>query len=282
MKLLRYLKIDGGTLTEMTLLPPSTLREFEKGGSNILPNRIFMETCESYNPGDLVEFSLEIPDRGQYRGSGLVEWINDGSVADKPAGIALHLFRLTAPAFSPSPGSTDPEGSPPPPPPEKEIDYTKSHLPESGALRDLLEKLLDMKVTVNQGKPVAISPETPLAIATYKKDNGSIKVVWLCDLKFVIYSGAALSVIPPETAESSLSSGEIPDNIRDNFQEVLNVSTELLNKPDRSRISLGDTVIVPAEIPAEIADIVSNPRMRLDFSVKIPGYGEGRVSLLEK
>ena len=277
-KLQRYIKIDNSTLTEMKILPPSALAEFSGGGQAILSSRIFIETEETGNPGDVVEINLEIPEKGSFRGNGVVEWLNDGSISDKPAGMALHLFYLGSTA---SASEEDAAETAAPSPPEKEIDYSRSYLPDCDSLGEALGKLLDMKVTVKAGEPVELNPEIPSAIVTYKKENGSLKVIWLSDHSLVLYTGGGLSMVPLNTVESSLSSGEIPDNLKDNFQEALNVSTDLFKKSGMPDLTLGDSIFTPATVPAEIGDILAEPRYRVDYTVTIPEYGSGKVSLIE-
>jgi hypothetical protein len=119
-------------------------------------------------------------------------------------------------------------------------------------------------------------------LASFVLDDGSVKILWVCDYRAVVYIGAALADIPAEEAREHVDSKEIPEDLMENFREVLNIGASLFNKPELPHISLGDSLLSNGEIPDEISILVSNPSERVDFAVDFPGYGESSMAILEQ
>jgi len=130
--------------------------------------------------------------------------------------------------------------------------------------------------------PVEISEDKPSAIVSFVLDDGSAKILWVSNTAASIYIGSALAEIPPAEAESHIETNKIPDNVLENFQEVMNIGASLFNKPDLPHVSFGKVILSTDDIPEEIAQIISNPGKRSDFKTVFPEYGEGEMSMLEK
>lgn len=140
------------------------------------------------------------------------------------------------------------------------------------------------------GTGVAVDKTTPLVfdeddnnrgvIAEYIDDDDVLLALCLADHAFVCYCGAALSMIPPAAAKESIRRNELPDNLLDNYSEVVNIMARLVNSPTTAHLRLGRVHVVPGELPEEVSKAVASPSLRRDFAVTITGYGSGNVSLL--
>ncbi len=149
------------------------------------------------------------------------------------------------------------------------------NLPDSDQLASMLTNLFGRDVAVKEGAPL---PETKNPVGIYRSAEGQIGVVCICDMHFANFTGAALSLIPAGMAKENARKGSIPDNIRENFYEILNICSSLFRTPLRSRISLNDVEYNGATV-AEAKAILSEPAARLDYVINIPGYGPGKISM---
>jgi len=99
------------------------------------------------------------------------------------------------------------------------------------------------------------------------------------DVDFAAFSGAALAMIPKVVAAEAIKAGELSDTLFDNFREVVNVFSSLLNAPSTPHLVLKALERHP-EGTEDLADIMDAPRRRRDFDVTIEGYGSGVLAVL--
>ncbi|MBU8921676.1 MAG: hypothetical protein KOO63_07630 [Bacteroidales bacterium] len=299
-----YSRIDDGIVAGIRLLPMEDLEKIRQEGHAGLNNRIFIGTAGNFPPGSPVQIDISIPEKGVFRLNGVAEWTGGQDSPGSETGIGLRLLEMVdigkgdagststdtftgtgaetpgqegseKSEMSDDPGATPKTASP------GSVDPSKTVLPDSAAISDLLGSLLDMNVKLDSSTPVKIDQDIPTAICTFILDDGRIKAIWICDLSMVINIGAGLAVIPPEVAMTNINSNELPDNIRENFQEVLNVSASLFNRSDGPHLSLGTLVITPDPISEDIQEALSAVSGRRDLRAIIPDYGEGLMSLIE-
>lgn len=106
--------------------------------------------------------------------------------------------------------------------------------------------------------------------------------VSLCafDRAFAGYLGAALTMVPQETATAAAESGEYSDIIKANVGEVLNILSRIYMEGSSPHLRQAATRWSASELtPAEQA-IIDNCAARLDMKMEIPGYGAGCCSLI--
>lgn len=65
-------------------------------------------------------------------------------------------------------------------------------------------------------------------IATFINDDDELVAACVCDREFVVYSGAALAMIPAGGAQDMIAENSISEAISGNFHEVMNICTKLL------------------------------------------------------
>ena len=109
--------------------------------------------------------------------------------------------------------------------------------PTNKDVTDLVHGLLGVDV-----KEAAASDDAIYSIASFKKEDGEIVGYLACDLGTGCRLGAGLTCIPPNAAEDAVKSGEIPENLSQNMDEIFNICVNLLHVADSQRIVLDEVV----------------------------------------
>jgi len=148
-------------------------------------------------------------------------------------------------------------------------------------VRDLFEGLLgrDVEVTTG-GEMVDPASEFGALVGVYVDNTLKLTALVLLDIELASRVGAAIALIPTRAAEQAISNGLMPDNLRDNAAEILNVTASLFNAEGAPHVRL-DAVYAPGDpIPADVAQWVLTYVRRCDLHVDVQGYGPGKFSLL--
>ena len=156
-----------------------------------------------------------------------------------------------------------------------------THLPTAKDVRDLLADLLGRDVQVTTGGPM-VNPDVDFGamVGVYVDRNVRLAAFVLLDIDLASRTGAAIALLPPRAAESAISNGLLPDNIRDNAAEILNIMASLFNVEGAQHVRL-DAVYAPGDpIPADVAQWILTFVRRCDLGVDVAGYGPGQFSLL--
>ncbi len=152
-------------------------------------------------------------------------------------------------------------------------------LPTEEGISKLLSSLLSRPVTAAKGN-VALVSDRKMVVALYRCDEGALRAVFLSDLDLAINAGSALSLFPPSIVAANLKRGELTEESFDNFKEILNVCTRLMNESMSLHLSL-ESVYAPTQSPPD--DVTSRLPLataRQDFNVQIEGYGSGNMAVL--
>src|SRR5450830_1272469 len=148
-----------------------------------------------------------------------------------------------------------------------------THLPAAKDVRDLLADLLGRDVGVTTGGPM-VDPAVDF------DRNVRLAALVLLDIDLASRTGAAIALLPTRAAESAINNGLLPDNIRDNAAEILNIMASLFNVEGAPHVRL-DAVYAPGDrIPADVAQWILTFVRRCDLGVDVSGYGPGQFSLL--
>ena len=153
-------------------------------------------------------------------------------------------------------------------------------LPSPKAVKDMLADLLDRHVAVTTTVPFAPGPDGPGTIALYVDDSLRLAALIGLDLRLSAYAAAAIGLVPVGAADDAISDGTLHDPLRENLVEVLNVAASLFIAPGATRVRLH--VVHPVGEPAPPAALAQALTLgrREDLSVKITGYGIGRLSVV--
>ena len=155
-----------------------------------------------------------------------------------------------------------------------------AHTPAPMAVRDLLEELLGRTVDVAPGSPWAPVGDVLGTFALYVDDSLVVRSVAVCDLGFSAYAGAAIRLLPAQTAVEPVAGDELPTSVAENLYEVLNVCAALQNVDGAPHMKLHTVHHIGTPVPPEVAALAGVLGQRLDLTVSIAGYGEGRLSFV--
>ena len=135
----------------------------------------------------------------------------------------------------------------------------------------------DIKV---ENSDVKVEEDPNAMFGTYVSDEDEPVSLCVFDRAFGGYLGAALTLVPPETAAAAAQSGEYSDVIKASIGEVINILSRIYMEGSSPHLRQAPTRWSAAELtPAEQA-ILQNCGARLDMRMEIPGYGAGHCSLV--
>lgn len=148
-------------------------------------------------------------------------------------------------------------------------------------VRDFLGDLLGKPVSVSK-KPVTDLAEIDLdeekwVTGLYVNDKNALIGACIADLKLAANAGAALAMISEQVAKEAISAGELGENLRDNFYEVVNIVSALLNGPSVPHLRLTEMV---DGIPDEVLELAKRAAGNKRYDVTIVGYDGGTLGLI--
>lgn len=115
-------------------------------------------------------------------------------------------------------------------------------------------------------------------VATFLDPDDKLVAICACDLAFVAYSGAALSMIPAGVANEMIAGDDLTEAIEANFYEVMNICSKLMMSDESSHLRLKE-VLEPGKAADEIAALEGAGKTCC-FSVDVPRYGKGTLNFL--
>ena len=93
--------------------------------------------------------------------------------------------------------------------------------------------------------------------------------------------GSALSMLPPATAKEAARSHELSQGMRENLHEVMNICTRLVLDSTSPHLKLDQLYPLNA-LPSAAAGLLTHAPGRREFSLQLPRYGGGVLSLMSK
>lgn len=154
------------------------------------------------------------------------------------------------------------------------------YLPAPKEIRDLLNELLDREVSVSPGPPLAPTPRQPCTLGVYVDDSLRVAAVVGFDLALSAYAGAAIGLVPAAGAEAAVEEGTLPDLLRENLYEVLNIAASLFNAEGADHVRLYDVHHAGAPVPPDVLARALTLGRREDLAVEVHGYGSGRLAFV--
>jgi translation elongation factor EF-Ts len=153
-------------------------------------------------------------------------------------------------------------------------------VPIQEAVAEFVGALIGMGVAAGKVTPPTLEPDGSHVIATYVDDLGRTAAVITADLPFAAATGAALAMIPAAAAAEAVKDGRLSETLLENYREVANMTTSLLNTPHTPHLKLVD--VWPSDhpdLPAEVWEILAAPTKRREYAVTIDGYGSGHLGV---
>lgn len=151
-------------------------------------------------------------------------------------------------------------------------------MPIPEAVRDFLGDLLGKPVSVTK-RPVADFDldEQVWLTGRFVDDAGVLIGACVADLSLAANAGAALAMISAQVAKEAVAAGVLADNLRENFYEVVNIVSALLNGPSVPHLRLGELV---DGVPADVVELAARAAGRKHYDVTIVGYDGGVLALI--
>lgn len=149
-------------------------------------------------------------------------------------------------------------------------------LPEQ--LRDFLTDLLGQAAAVDKARREIDINDADVIVVTgvFRDDDGAVAGACVADLAFAARTGAALAMIPKPVADEAIETGVLVDNLRDNFYEIANIATSLLNGPSVPHLKITE---LADGVPDEVRDLLVRAAGRRTYHVTLGDYGSGTFAL---
>jgi hypothetical protein len=151
-------------------------------------------------------------------------------------------------------------------------------LPIQETLRDFLGALLGRGVAVDRGDQAPPAAEPGHLVGHFASRDGETLAVCWADVAVAASCGAALAMVPATTLDEVPAEGPLPEHLAENWYEVVNVLSGLLNSNNGPHMVL-DGVHSAEECPDEVWAVVAQPSRSRVFDVAVEGYGAGRIAM---
>ena len=156
---------------------------------------------------------------------------------------------------------------------------TNHALPTADQVNKIVVSLFGEDTLVKKAA-APIDTKGSLVVAKYADSESSVHRLVVCDVAFANNAGAALTMMSPGIVADAIKAKEVPENIFDNFREVMNIFVNLFSDTARGRLVL-NAVDAPSTTTDEAtATALKTPVERADFEITVPRYGTGRLTLL--
>ena len=153
-------------------------------------------------------------------------------------------------------------------------------LPKAADLSKTLVMLFGGNVPATPGKPVDAKPGSGNVLISYVDDAGQVVAACICDVPLAANAGCALSMMPANAAKEAIKTKKLEPAMLDNLYEVANILSTLLMNDKTPHLRIATLYPDPGKIPAEVREMLGKVRGHADFTLNIPRYGNGCLSLL--
>lgn len=148
-------------------------------------------------------------------------------------------------------------------------------LPTTKDVSALLRDLLGRQVSVNDNRARFTGD---VLWARYSTEEGSEEAVWTWDVSAGINVGAALTMVPADQAAQDIRRRAVDPMALENFQEVANILSSLLNE-DRKRPFILREVGFDDAKKGKMAEKNKTLKEKASYNIEIEGYGSGATQL---
>lgn len=153
-------------------------------------------------------------------------------------------------------------------------------LPHEKELCDLLTDLLGRDVKLSPDDPVPTGLQDSFSVATFVTDSLATTALAVLDLPLSAHLGACLGLLPAGAAEDAIAASNLPDVLRENLYEVVNIVSALFNVPNAPHVKLYALHGPGDPLPADVRGWLGQRGGRLDVHLSVTGYGGGRFSFV--
>jgi hypothetical protein len=156
----------------------------------------------------------------------------------------------------------------------------QSPLPNRQVVREVVEGMIGRNVNFSDGRPVPGGRDAVTAV--YVNDALRVMAVAVVDLPGAARLGGALGLVPKGGVDDAIDEKDLPENLRDNCYEILNVLASVFNVPEAPHVRLYE-MHGPGDIPpTDVQSLSAMLGSREDVQMDIAGYGTGCMSIIVK
>lgn len=153
-------------------------------------------------------------------------------------------------------------------------------MPTGTQLGDFLTDLLGKQVTATaETTELGTDDPTGLFCGVLVDEEGHVGGACIADSAAAAYAGASLAMIAKPVADEAIAAGELNTTLIDNFSEVVNILTGIVNTPIHAHLRMSG---VEAGVPDSVRDLLIKASGRITFAIQIADYGTGRVALFAR
>lgn len=152
-------------------------------------------------------------------------------------------------------------------------------VPSAFEVREVFEGLLGREVEW-AGTSHHVDPLDGAVVGVYTNDFGAVAALVIADVPLAAWAGSAIALLPIAGAEKAVEDNLVSPGQFDNMAEILNVAASMFNKRGTPHLKLHETYAPRETLPADVEKWVMLPASRIDGTLTIQGYGEGRISVI--
>lgn len=153
-------------------------------------------------------------------------------------------------------------------------------LPKAADVSKTLIMLFGGNVPATPGKPVNSKAGSNNLIASYVDDNGKVVAAFVCDIPLAANAGCALSMMPAAAAKEAIKTKKLEQAMLDNLYEVVNILSTLLMNDKTPHLKISALYPDISKLPTEVREMLNAAKGHADFTINVPRYGNGCMSLL--
>lgn len=158
----------------------------------------------------------------------------------------------------------------------------RAPLPELEEIRRILSAMIGRAVAVVPASDSRWAPgNSEAAWAVLSDDSGSDAVYVACDKQFALACGTSVAMFPAFRMQEHASEPVLPEGVRENLHEVINVLSAVFNGVGELHVKLTSLTSYGEATPPQILASAARPDWREDLFVTIDGYGgPGRLTII--
>ena len=153
-------------------------------------------------------------------------------------------------------------------------------MPSASQLGDFLTDLLGKQVAATeQDTELATDDPTGLLCGVLVDEDGHVGGACVADSAAAAYAGASLAMIAKPVADEAIAAGVLTATLTDNFSEVVNILTGIVNTPIHAHLRMSG---VEAGVPDSVRDLLIKATGRTTYAIEVADYGTGRIALFAR
>jgi hypothetical protein len=146
------------------------------------------------------------------------------------------------------------------------------------AVRNLIGDLIGRDIEIRDSDPMPSKVTNVTGV--YVTDRLATSAIAVLDFEAAARLGGALGMLPRGGVEDAINDRQLPPMIRDNTYEVLNVLASAFNIGNAPHVRLYQMYGPGGGVPTDVASMGASAIGRMDVTLQISGYGNGKLSIV--